>query len=214
MRNAKQKYFAEFNDRELKIFKKLSTPKKIQDFLEKIPINFDYKKDTCMSPRMVLQKNKAHCIEAAIFSAAAFLFHGQPPLLLDLKAVDNDYDHVVALFKKNGRWGAISKTNHAVLRYREPIYRDIRELALSFFHEYFDDNGKKTLRSFSRPLNLLKLKKQDWLSSEKDLWHIVDALYKCRHYPILTRSAIANLRRADPIEIKAGKIIQWKWKRK
>ena len=206
------KYFSDFNGRELKIFKKLSTPGKIQDFLEKIPINFDFKKDTCMSPRMVLRKNKAHCIEAAIFAAAAFLFHGQPPLLLDLKAVDDDYDHVVALFKKNGKWGAISKTNHASLRYREPVYRDVRELAMSFFHEYFDDNGKKTLRSYSRPFNLLKLKKRDWIVSKKDLWHIVDALYKCPHYPILDRSAIAGLRRADPIEIKTGKITQWKEK--
>ena len=204
------KYFADFNDKELKIFKKLSTPRKIQDFLEKIPINFDYRRDTCMSPRKVLRKNKAHCIEAAIFAAAALLFHGQPPLLLDLKSVDHDFDHVVALFKKNGRWGAISKTNHAVLRFREPVYRDVRELAMSFFHEYFDDNGKKNLRSFSPPLNLLKLKKCDWLFSEKDLWYIVDALDKCPHYPILTRSAIASLRRADPIEIKAGKITQWK----
>ena len=210
----KQKYFADFNDKELKIFKKLSTPRKIQDFLEKIPINFDYRRDTCMSPRKVLRQNKAHCIEAAIFAATAFLFHGQLPLLLDLKAADRDDDHVVALFKKNKRWGAISKTNHAVLRFREPIYRDIRELALSFFHEYFDDNGRKNLRSFSKPFNLLKFKKHDWPFSEKDLWYIAEALDKCPHHPILTKSTLAGLRRADPIEIKAGKITQWKWKRK
>ena len=115
---------------ELAIFKKLNTPRKIQDFLERMPINFDKGADTLMSPRRLLRVGKAHCIEGALFAAAALWFHGHKPLLLDLQATDDDYDHVVALFRHNGYWGAISKTNHAVLRYREPVYRGIRELAL------------------------------------------------------------------------------------
>ncbi len=199
------------NGKEVKIFKKLSSPKKIQDFLEAMPINFDGEKDTCMSPRLVLRENKAHCIEGALLASAVLIFHGQEPLLLDLKSVDTDYDHVVALFRQYGKWGAISKTNHAVLRYREPVYRDVRELALSFFHEYFDDKGKKTMRSFSEPFNLLRFG-YDWIFSEKPLWHIADALDDSRHHLVLTRKEIANLRRADPVEIKAGKIIQWQKK--
>jgi hypothetical protein len=122
-----------------KIFKKLSTPQKIQDFLNSLKFNFEDDGETCMSPRQVLLKGKAHCMEDAMFAAAALEFHGHKPLILDLRATERPYDsdHVVAVFKKFGCFGAISKTNHAVLRYREPIYKSIRELALSYFHEYF-----------------------------------------------------------------------------
>lgn len=200
------------NENELKIFRGLSTPKKIQDFLENMPINFEKDGGICLSPRLVLKKNKAHCMEGAMFAAAALFFHGRPPLLLDLKSADHDFDHVVALFRNpptdKGRWGCISKTNHAVLRYREPVYRNIRELAMSFFHEYFTDDGKKTMKSFSGPFNLLRFG-YDWIISEKSLWHIADALDESRHYKILTGSKNIHLRRADRVEIEAGKLTQW-----
>ena len=202
-------YFSTLNSKELKIFKKLNTPKKIQDFLDDVPINFDEGKDTCMSPRVMLQKKKAHCIEGAFFAAAVLWFHGQKPLLLDLKATDDDFDHVVTLFRRGRHWGAISKTNHAVLRYREPVYRDVRELALSYFHEYFDDRGKKNLRSYSLPFNLGQFG-IEWVTSDKDLWHIADALDGSPHFSILNRSQITSLRRAHRVEIKAGKIVEWK----
>lgn len=208
-RKIREKLFSDFNCDELNVFARLSTPKKIQDFLESMPINFDFKQDTLMSPRRTLRESKAHCIEGALLAAAALWFHGQQPLLLDLKAAECDYDHVAALFRKNGHWGAITKTNHAVLRYREPVYRTIRELALSFFHEYFTDDGKKTMRSFSRPFNLFRFAGKRWLTSEEELWDVGTALEESPHYSILTRSSIAGLRRADPLEIKAGKIIQW-----
>ena len=200
-----------FDENELKILRRLSTPRKIQDFLEKIPINFEKdKKDTCISPRRVLRENKAHCIEGALFAAAALWLNGQRPFLLDLQTVDHDFDHVVALFRRRGLWGAISKTNHAVLRYREPIFRTPRELALSYFHEYFLDNGEKTLRNYSRPFNLLRFAKSGWAVSEKNLWYIAEALDESPHYPILSKAAVAELRPADPLEIKAGKLLQWK----
>lgn len=165
-----------------------------------------------MSPRRVLREGKAHCLEGAIFAAAALWFYGEPPLLMDLKTIPRDDYHVVALFRRHGCWGAISKTNHAVLRYREPVYKTIRELAVSYFHEYFLNDGKKTLRSFSRALDLRKFKKQEWTTSEEDLWHIDDALDDIPHEPILTKSMLRGLRRADPIEIKVGKITVWKQK--
>lgn len=199
-----------FNDEELKIFRRLNTPRKIQDFLEKIPINFEKDgKDTCVSPRCVLRKKRAHCIEGALFAAAALWLNGEKPLLLDLQAVDHDFDHVVVLFRRRGLWGAISKTNHAVLRYREPVFHTPRELALSFFHEYFLDDGMKTLRSYSRPFDIIKFAKPGWAVSEKNLWYIADALDESPHSPILSKVAIAELRPADPIEIKAGKLIQY-----
>jgi len=200
-----------FDENELKIFRKLSTPRKIQDFLEKIPINFERdKKDTCLSPRRVLRENKAHCIEGALFAAAALWLNGERPFLLDLLAADHDLDHVVTLFRRHGLWGAISKTNHAVLRYREPIFRTPRELALSYFHEYFTDEGEKTLRSYSQPFDLVKFAKRGWATSERNLWRIVEALDKSPHIPILSKRAIAELRPVDPLEIKAGKLVQWK----
>lgn len=199
-----------FTAEERRIFQKLNTPAKTQDFLEEIPINFEKTENTCMSPRRVLRKWQAQCIEGAIFAAAVLWFHGERPLLLDLKSVERDQDHVVALFKRYGHWGAISKTNHGVLRYREPVYKTVRELAMSYFHEYFLDDGKKTLRSYSKPLDLRKFKKRGWMTAEEDLWYISEALDAMPHYPILNRKMLAGLRRADPIEIKIGKITQWK----
>lgn len=189
---------------------KLSSPVKIQDFLDRIPSNFEPEGDTVISPVRVLRERRAHCIEGALLAAVALWQHGQKPLIMDLASVAHDQDHVVALFRKNNHWGAISKTNHAVLRYREPIYRTVRELALSYFHEYFLDDGTKTLRSYSDPVDLSKIKDKSWITSEKNLWFIVDLLNAAPHHKILTRSMISGLRKADPIERKAGKLVQWK----
>lgn len=201
------------NKKELKTLKALKTPQKIQDFLDKIPINFEEDgKDTCMSPRVVLRKWKAHCIEGAILAALTLRLNGDKPLLVDLTATKKDFDHVICVFKRNGYWGAISKTNHAVLRYREPIYKSIRELVMSFFHEYIDDNGKKNLRSYTNPVDLSRFDHLNWATSEENLWFIDDYLGKVKHFPILTKSQIAGLRRADKPEIEAGKIVEWKKK--
>lgn len=207
-----KKYFSGLNQKETSVFKRLNTPKKIQDFLEKLPINFEPKGDTLMSPRRVLRERTAHCIEGALFAAAVFWFHGEQPLLLDLTAASYDDDHVVALFRKNGHWGAVSKTNHATLRYREPVYRSIRELAMSYFHEYFVNDGEKTMRGYSRPFNVLRFGGYDWVTSEEDLWHIAEELNDSPHHQILTRSMLAGLRRADPIERNAGKLTHWRKK--
>ena len=200
--------------KEKKIFRELKNPSQIQDFLNKIPINFDYHKDTCMSPRQVLKKGKCHCIEGAMLAALALRLQGHKPLLVDLTATRKDFDHVIAVFKQDGKWGCISKTNHGVLRYREPIYRDIRELVMSFFHEYTDDYGRKTLRSHSLPVNLTKFDKKGWMTSEEDVWYINDYLTKVKHYKILTRKQIRGLRKADKLEIEIGKVIEWKNRKK
>jgi len=199
-----------------KAFKKLArlnSPKKIQDFLDTIPINKERGGETCTSPLVTLRHNKAHCMEGALVAALALKMHGHRPLLMDLKATPGDYDHVVTLFKKDGYWGGITKTNHAVLRYREPIYRDVRELAASYFHEYFLDNGRKTLREYSEPFDLdswqQKNQHDNWISSENDLWDLGAALDSSKHHKLLNKKQIAGLRRADDLEIKAGKITEW-----
>lgn len=194
---------------ELKILKPLNTPSKIQDFINKIPINFEEDRETCLSPRVVLRENRAHCIEGAILAALIFRIHGEKPLLVDLTAVKSDQDHVICVFKKNGFWGAISKTNHYILRYREPVYKSIRELVMSYFHEYFDKHGKKNLRSYTSPVNLSKFDKLNWATSEEDVWEIPDYLADVKHHPILTKKQIHNLRKVDDIEIEAGKLEEY-----
>ena len=199
-----------FSSDELKILKKVSSPSKMQDFLEKIPVNFEPEGDTCLSPRRVLRENRAHCIEGALLAAAAFMLNGEQPLIFDLRANKDDEDHVVALFKRYGCWGAVSKTNHAVLRYREPVYRTLRELALSYFHEYINDEAKKSLRAFSaRPFNLGKFNGRGWTISEENLWYIPEELDSAPHISILVKNQALFLRPADLLEREAGSLLAW-----
>lgn len=192
------------------LFNKLRSPEKIQDYLDTLKINFEEEHDTHFSPLTVFETQKAHCIEAALFAAAALHHHGYPPLLLDLKSAKGDYDHVVALYKKNGYWGALSKSNHATIRYRDPVYKTVRELALSYFHEWFPEStGIRTLRSYSKPLNLKKFGTA-WITDTEDLWWVDDELEKMPHYPIAPAENMKRLRRADPIEIQAGSILEYK----
>ncbi len=195
---------------EQKILKKLTLPSKIQDFLETLAINFEARGETCMSPRKVLHTGRAHCMEGALFAAAALEFHGYAPLVMDLRAQRPDYDHVVAVFKMRGCFGAISKTNHAVLRYREPVYKTLRELALSYFHEYFTDNGHKTLREYSILVNLNRFNKLSWRTSKEDLWDIPHTLDAVKHFELVSPGTRKYLRKADEIEIAAGKLVAWR----
>jgi len=201
-----------FSKNELRTLKKLTTPQKIQDFLDAIPINFEEDGETCMSPRRVLETKKAHCMEGAMFAAAALKMHGQAPLVLDLKVAPraDDLDHVVAPFRVRGYWGAISKTNHPVLRYRDPIYKSIRELVMSYFHEYFMDSGKKTLRSYSMPLDLSRFNEKHWMIDAKDIFYIPEYLNSTRHIHILTPAMQRMLRPASKLEIEATKMTEWK----
>lgn len=149
-------------------------------------------------------------MEGAMFAAAALRFHGHKPLIVDLVATKHDADHVIAVFKVDNHWGAISKTNHGVLRYREPVYRSIRELVMSYFHEYFlQSNRKKTLRSFSKPINLSRFDRFDWEKNSEPNWLIPEYLTTLPHTPILTKKQIANLRPADPIEVTMAAIEEW-----
>ena len=196
---------------ELAVLKKLSTPQKIQDYLDALPQNHEKDGDTYFSPRRVLREQKAHCIEGAMLAAVALWLQGERPLLLDLKTfnIEIDADHVVALYKKNGYWGAISKTNHAVLRYRDPIYKTVRELALSYFHEYFlVTNGEKTLRSYSRPVSLKKFGTK-WITAEQDLSHIAEALDAAKHFSLIPKGYEQHLRPASLVERRAGSIPEW-----
>ncbi|MEK7632716.1 MAG: hypothetical protein AAB473_02905 [Patescibacteria group bacterium] len=201
---------ASWSPQERSILRALSTPAKIQDFLNGLRFRIIGKNETCHSPRLVMRYREAQCVEGAMFAAAALRFHGYRPLIVDLVSTAQDQDHVIAVFQINGHWGAISKTNHGVLRYREPIYRSIRELVMSYFHEYFlQSNRKKTLRSFSKPVDLTRFDHQGWETSEEPIWYIPEYLLSIPHSPILNRSQIARLRLADPIEAQMTEIVEW-----
>ena len=193
---------------EQKLLQRFNTPSKVQDFLNTIPIK-GAGGDRCRSPHLVLRERRAHCMEGAMLGALALRLQGRPPLLLDLRANSHDYDHVVALFREHGAWGAVSHTNHAVLRYREPIYRTLRELALSYFHEYFTNDGRKNLRDYSGPFNLSRFDKRGWATAEGDIWYVPEALDRVKHFAILTPAMVRGLRRADKIEVTAGKLKVW-----
>lgn len=201
--------FPELSPRELSIYRKLSTPPKIQDFLDRLAVNHEKQSESCMSPRQVLARSKAHCLEGAMLAATALWLSGDRPLLMELKAAPGDQDHAVALYRRNGYWGAISKTNHVSLRFRDPVYRTIRELALSYFHEYFvNATGAKTLRAHTRPFSLSRFG-TSWITSDTDLWHIAYALHDAPHYSLLPPENRRYLRPADRMERRAGRIIEW-----
>ncbi len=189
---------------------KLTTPSKIQDFLDTLAINHERGGETCMSPLQVLAHKKAHCLEGALVAAAALALQGKKPLLMNLKAAPGDDDHAVTLYKINGYWGAVSKTNHASLRFRDPIYKTPRELAASYFHEYFvNKTGKKTLRSYSLPFNPTTVQK-DWMTAKKNLWKVAYALRGARHHDLVPKKNRSYIRNADLVERRAGAIIEWK----
>src|SRR5712671_6975905 len=182
-----------FSPAEFRKLRALKTPAGVQRFLDSLPYPLA---DTAWSPRQVLQKRTAHCLEGAIFGAAALRVLGFPPLLWDLEAV-NDTDHVLAIFKLRGCWGAVAKSNFSGCRYREPVYRSLRELAMSYFNIYFNLRGERTLRRYSRPVNLARFDSRNWMTTEKPIWFIAEYLCEIPHISLLTPAMEKNLTRVD-----------------
>ena len=162
-----------------------------------------------LSVREVLRQRRAHCIEGAMLAAAALWVQGEPPLVMHLDCDLSDYPHVVALFRRGGAWGAISKTNGAPLRYRDPIYRSLRELALSYFHEYSNRRGHKTLRSYSASFDLRRLDGGQWVTSTKSCWEAHDRLVVLRHFALISKRQERLLAKRDAFERKAAKIVEY-----
>lgn len=191
---------------ERSVFRRLDSAVKLQDFIDRVPVNFEETGDTCLSPRMILREQRCHCIEAAFLAAAVFWSHGRPAWAVDMRANPYDWDHVIAVFREKGRYGAVSKSNHAVLRYRDPVYANPRELIMSYFHEYMDFRGNKTLREWSRPYDLSRLG-MDWVIAEHGLWKVQNFLDALPHERILRGSNARILRRVDPIERSANELV-------
>ncbi len=195
---------------EFAVLRRLGTPQKIQRFLFGLKQNFELEGDSCQTVREVLRTKRAHCIEGAMLAACAFWVHGQPPLLLDMRAV-RDYDHVVALFRRHGRWGAISKTNGIGLRSRDPVYRSLRELAMSYFHEYTNRRDHKTLREYSVPYDLRRLDTAVWVAGKADhAWRVADELDRLRHFSLVKKNNMKHVVRRDPFEREAFTNVQYR----
>lgn len=187
-----------FSRSELRTLRALKTPSGIQRFLDDLPYNLGY---TASSPRYVLRDRTGSCLEGAIFAAAALRVIGFPPLIFDLEA-DRDTDHVVAIFRVGRHWGAVAKSNFTSCRYREPVYRTLRELAMSYFNIYFNLRRERTLRRYSRPVNLARFDRLDWMTTEKPVWFIAEHLVEIPHIPLLTP---AMARRLTPVDLRTFK---------
>jgi hypothetical protein len=192
-----------FSPEELRLLKSLDRPAKIQWFLDH---EVRYHHETaCRSPRRVLRDRMAHCAEGALFAAAALGLHGCPPLIVDLEAVRDD-DHFLAVFREHGCWGAIAKSNYAGLRFREPVYRSLRELVMSYYEHYFNEAGEKTLRTFSRPVNLRRFDPLHWRTAEEDVWEICEYVCTIPHTRLLTPAIERRRRQVDSRLFEAGHV--------
>jgi hypothetical protein len=184
----------------LRTLRALKTPAQIQKFIDGITYQYA---DTAGSPERVLRERKGHCMEGALVAAAAFRVHGHPPLLMDLEAVRDD-DHVIALYRERGLWGGVAKSNFAGLRFRAPVYRTMRELAISYFEHYYNLRGERTLRAYSAPVNLARLDDRNWMTAEEDVWCVPELLIEARHYPIAPHKVARSLPRLDRRSFEAG----------
>jgi hypothetical protein len=178
---------------ELRILQNFSAPIQIQAYLNQLRYN---DQSTMMSPRRIMKARAAHCLEGALFAAAALRFLGHPPCIVDLTA-HNDDDHIIAVFREEGLWGAIAKSNTTLLRFREPVYRCLRELVMSYFEMYFNTKGEKTLTSYTRPVNLARFDRRGWMTAGQDLEYISDYLFEIPHIPLLPKKGRKRLNRAD-----------------
>jgi hypothetical protein len=185
---------------EIRFLKTLDNPDKIQAFLDKLDYNPNYE---CRSPRWVMKKRSAHCFEGALFAAAALQFIGYKPLIIDMKAVEDD-DHVIAVFKENNHWGAVAKSNFTSLRFREPVYGSLRELIMSYFDFFFNIYGYKSLRSYSLPFDLTHFDSRNWQTTDDDLEYIGDKIESLHHFTVVTKKMIKNLSIASETMMKAG----------
>jgi len=186
---------------ELRTFSKLNSPFKIQEFLDSIPYS-DEERYRC--PRSVLQDRKAHCYDGAVFAAASLSMIGYPPLLVDMLPNRRDDDHILAIFHRNNRWGAVAKSNYSGLRFREPVYRGLRELIMSYFESYYNISAEKTLVGYTVPLNLNRFDKLDWLINDKAMDAIANGLDGIRKYKLLTSAMAKQLSAVDKRSYNAG----------
>ncbi len=181
--------------------RKLRNPYEIQNFLDEV----EYSSDAFYrSPVQVLRDRKAHCFDGALFAAAVLRRLGYPPLILEMLPNDRDDDHLLALFRAGRRWGAVAKSNFVGLRYREPVYRSLRELVMSYFEHYYNVSRERTLRGYTVPLKLERFDHLDWVGDSGSLEEIADGLDRLRRFSLLDPETVAVLNPVDERTYRAG----------
>lgn len=188
-----------FTPAEIRKFKRFRTPHGVQRALDDMPYHLEL---TAWSPRRVLRENTSHCFEGALFAAAALRVLGYPPLILDMEA-EEDTDHVIAIYRVKNCWGAVAKSNFTGCRWREPVYRSLRELVMSYFQIYFNLRRERTLRTFSRPVNLKRFDRLQWMTTEKPVWFVAEHLLDIPHTRLLTHTQEKRLTRVDDRTFRA-----------
>ena len=206
MRNSKndvaiKEFEARLDASEKRLLDSLSGPAHIQAFLNTIPYS---ENDFYRCPLRVLRERKAHCFDGALFAAMALRRIGHPPQLLELIPNERDDDHLVALFKLEGHWGAVAQSNYTGLRYREPVYRSLRELVMSYFEDFFNPIGEKTLRGYRGPINLQVFDRLEWMAGDSGLEALADGLDRYQMHPVITDAMAARLVPADERSLRAG----------
>lgn len=199
-KNSTSLALSEFTPAELRKLRSFKTPHGIQTALDAMPYHLA---DTAWSPRCVLQENSSHCYEGALFAAAALRALGYPPLIFDLEA-EHDTDHVIAIYQMNGHWGSIAKSNYSGCFGRQPVYRTLRELAMSYFDTYFNLRRERTLRTFSVPFNLKYFDARVWMTTDEPVWFVAEHLFEIRHFPLLRKGQEKHIRRVNDRLFRAG----------
>lgn len=189
-----------WSEEEYDFLRSFTQPWDIQVFLDSIDYNPNYE---CRSPRWVIKKRSAHCFEGALFAAAVLDYLGHKPLIVDMKAY-NDDDHVISVFREDGFWGAVAKSNFTSLRYREPVYRSLRELIMSYFDFFFNIEGEKSLRSYSLPLNMTVFNERQWATTDEDLEYVGDKIESLHHFAVVSDKMVKKLKYASESMIRAG----------
>lgn len=199
-KRAVKKGTVEWSAEEKEVFRELRSPHDVQAFLSATPYSDD---PIYRSPRSVISDRKAHCFDGAVFAAAALEHLGFPPLLVDLLAVRDD-DHVIAVYRRDGLWGAVAQSNFSTLRFREPVYRSLRELVMSYFDFYFNTVGELTLRGFSKPVDLRDFDAYSWRTKDATMKKIAGRLTREKHEPVIDQKRARRLKPVDDRSFRAG----------
>jgi hypothetical protein len=179
--------------RQRRAFRALNSPAKIQSFLDSIPY---CARDLYRSPLSIFQGKSASCLDGALMASLLLRRLGHPPMILELVAEDDD-DHIIALYRRFGLWAALAKSEFAGLRSREPVFRTLRELVLSYFPSYYNARAEHTLRAYTVPLKLEKFDSSGWVTCDKKAWEISRALDRQRQVRLLSARIARNLHLVD-----------------
>jgi hypothetical protein len=186
---------------ERRIFDGLTSPAKVQEFLGGVTYSSE---EIYRCPLRVLRERVGHCYDGAVFAAAALSRIGHPPLILELLPNARDDDHMLAVYRQDGCWGALAQSNFTGLRSREPVYRSLRELVMSYFEQFYNTDREKTLRGYTLPINLKMLDTRQWMTRDAAMREIAGCLDRAVHKRVLTRKMVLRLSPVDERSFRSG----------